>query len=97
MKIIEKIKAKIKGVARKIAGSPENVEPNFATIYIVKNNQNVYKIESTSSDIVNGICEIISYFHKYNDYKIIYNYISKEIYIRFTVKKGNDVECTNDE
>ncbi len=39
MKIIEKIKAKIKGVARKIAGSPENVEPNFATIYIVKNNQ----------------------------------------------------------
>lgn len=88
-KIIQKIKKKIQAIAARIAGKP--LPPSFANIFILKNNKEVYHIESTSSDITDGVCEIIKFFSKYDNYKIIYNYPEKDIYIYFTVKKGEDV------
>lgn len=88
--LLEKIKNKIKEMAARIAGI--STSPSFATIYIIKNGEKVFNIKSTSSDISNGICTIIQYFSKYEDYKIIYNYPQKEIYIYFTVKKGNELD-----
>lgn len=91
MKITKFIKDKIKNFAAKIAGQPQT--PSFAVIYILKNNKEVFKIESTSSDITDGVCKVIQYFDKYDNYKIIYNYPAREIYIYFTVKKADDVEA----
>lgn len=95
MKIIKFIKKKIKTLAAKIAGQP--VPPSFVNIYIFKNNKEVFHIESTSSDITDGVCKIIQYFNKYDNYKIIYNYPEKDIYIYFTVKKAEDVEPESSE
>lgn len=93
MKIFKTIKNKIKSLAAKIAGVAP--QPSFANIYIIKNNLEIYKIQSTSSDISNGVCKILSYFSKYNNYKIIYNYPEKDIYIYFTVKKADELEPDN--
>lgn len=93
MKILNKIKSKIKSIAEKIAGRPQPL--SFATIYIIKNGDRVYTIQSDETDLANALCKVISYFHKYDDYKIIYNYVEREIYICFVVKKGNEIECTD--
>ena len=93
--LIDKIKAKIKQIAAKIAGLPQ--PPDFATIYIIKNGEEVFNIDSTSRDISYGICTILQYFSKYDNYKIIYNYSNKEIYIYFTVKKGNELDLDTGE
>lgn len=93
MKILNAIKKKIKAIAAKIVGEPP--APNFATIIIKKNGEQVFTIESTSPDIVDGLFDILSYFNKYDDYKIIYDYVSRAIYIYFNVKKNSDVECAD--
>lgn len=96
MKILETIKQKIKALAKKIAGEPAvPPEPNFATIYIIKNGEEVYRIESTADGLPDGIIKMISYFSKFNDYKIFYDYLKREIIIYFTVKKSNDVEIAS--
>lgn len=93
MKIIETIKQKVKGIARKIAGEPAAPpSPNFSTVYVIKNGEKVYEVTSNSDKLTDGFINTLSYFHKYNDYKIIYNYIERTIAIYFTVKKSNDVE-----
>lgn len=89
-KLIDKVKKKIKEIAARIAGTPQ--PPAFANIYIIKNSTEVFNIQSTSSEISEGVCTIIQYFSKYNDYKIIYNYPAKDIYIYFNVKKGNELD-----
>lgn len=94
MKIINLIKNKIKKIAAKIAGQPP--VPNFATITAFKNGQEIFKIESTSSNITDGFCTLIQLFSKFNDYKIIYDYVGRSIYIYFTVKKAQDVEQVDD-
>ena len=95
MKIINLIKNKIKRVAAKIAGQAP--EPNFAQIKIFKNGAEVFHMESTSPDITDGIILIIQFFSKFNDYKIIYDYVNRLIYIYFTVKKAQDVEQVDGE
>lgn len=95
MKLLEKIKKKIKEIAAHIAG--EKPDPSFANIFIYKNGTEIYNIESTSPDISYGICKIIQYFNKYDNYKIIYNYPEKDIYIYFTVKKADELEPTDGE
>lgn len=95
MKLLEKIKKKIKSIAAKIAG--EAPAPSFANIYIIKNGIELYNIESTSPDISEGICKILQFFNKYDNYKIIYNYPEKDIYIYFTVKKAEELEPADGE
>lgn len=89
MKITKIIKNKIKAIAARIAG--QSAPPSFANIFIFKNNKQIYNIESTSANIADGVCKIIQFFNKYDNYKIIYNYPEKDIYIYFTVKKAEDV------
>lgn len=94
MKIINLIKNKIKKIAAKIAGQPP--APNFATVTVYKNGQQIFEIESTSPNITDGFCTLIQLFSKFNDYKIIFDYINRDIYIYFTVKKAQDVEQVDD-
>lgn len=93
MKFINFIKNKIKSAAAKIAGVPkEPIKPSFANISILKNSEEICNIKSTSSDISDDICKIIQCFSKWNNYKIIYDYPARGIFIYFTVTKAQDVE-----
>lgn len=96
MKFFETIKRKIQQLSAKIAGKPQIIEPYFAKITIFKNGEEVFIFTSCGNDYGESVCNLISYFNKFNDYKIIYNYVEREINIYFTVKKANDVECTDD-